>query len=123
MAAAKRYRFVGACGVLQIVLGCLLILAAAVTAFAVLSPWRADIAARLPPESRALLAPATVAGLVMAIVIGAVFILSGQLLLLMRDIHGHLARLDRRDRRRRRVPGSPGERPGVTSRLLPRRTD
>jgi hypothetical protein len=121
MAAAKRYRFVGACGVLQIVLGCLLILAAVVAAFVVLSPWRADIVSKLPPESRALLTPATVAGLVVAIVTGALFVLSGQLLLLMRDIHGHLARLDRRDRRRGRAPGPPGEQPGVMSRLLPRR--
>lgn len=121
MAAAKRYRFVAAFGVLEIVLGCLLILAAAITGFAVLSPWRADIVSRLPPESRALLMPATVAGLVAAIVIGVVLVLSGQLLLLMRDIHGHLARLDRRDRRRGRAPGPPGEQPGVTSRLLPRR--
>jgi uncharacterized iron-regulated membrane protein len=123
MAGAKRYRFVGVCGVLQSVLGCLLILAAVVTAFAVLSPWRTDIISQLPPESRALLTPATVAGLVVAIVIGAGFVLSGQLLLLMRDIHGHLARLDGRDRRRGRAPRMPGERPGVTSRLLPRRTD
>ena len=121
MAAAKRYRFVGACGALQIVLGCLLILAAVVTAFAALSPWRADVVSRLSPESRALLIPATIAGLVVTIVIGAVFVLSGQLLLLMRDIHGHLARLDRRDRRRGRAPGSSGEPPQVTSRLLPRR--
>lgn len=121
MAGAKHYRFAVACGILQIVLGCLLIVAALVTASAVLSPWRADIVSRMSAESRALLTPVTIGGLVVAVMVGVMFVVSGQLLLLMRDIHGHLARLDRRDRRRGRAPGPSGEQPGVTSRLLPRR--
>jgi len=121
MAGARRYRFVGAWGLVQIVVGFIVMLAAALAAFVVLSPWPTDIVARVPGEWRARIAPAAIAGLLLAIVLGGSLVLSGQLLLLLRDIHRHVARLDRRDRRRGRDPGHSADRPDATSRLIPRR--
>ena len=121
MAGARRYRLVGAWGLAQITAGCLVMFVAALGAFAVLSPWPADIVSRVPAEWRTRLAPAAIAGLLLAIVLGGSLVLSGQMLLLLRDIHRHAARLDRRDARRGRDPGRSADRPGATSRLLPRR--
>jgi hypothetical protein len=121
MAGARRYRFVEAWGLLQIVVGCLVMLLGALAAIAILSPWQADVVARVPTEWRARLAPAAIAGLLLAIVLGGSLVLSGQLLLLLRDIHSHLARLDARDRRRGRDSGLSAAQPNATSRLLPRR--
>ena len=121
MAGARRYRFVKAWGLLQIVVGCLVMLFGALAAIAVLSPWPADIVTRVPAEWRTRLAPAAIAGLMLAIVLGGSLVLSGQLLLLLRDIHSHLARLDARDRRRGRDSGLSSTRQDATSRLLPRR--
>ena len=114
MAGARRYRFLGILALIQTVAGCLIIFAAALTAFAVLSPWPAMIVTRVPGEWRGSLAPA-------AIVLGGSLAITGQMLLLLRDIHRHAARLDRRDARRGRDPGRSADRPDATSRLLPRR--
>ena len=121
MAGARRYRLVRAWGLIQIVAGCLVVLVAALAAFAVLSPWPADIVSRVPAEWRTRLAPAAIAGLLLAIVLGGSLVLSGQMLLLLRDIHRHVARVDRRDRRRGRDSDDPSDRRDSTSRLIPRR--
>jgi hypothetical protein len=121
MAGARRYRFVGAWALVQVVVGCLVIFVAALGAFAVLSPWPADIVSRVPDEWRARLAPAAVAAVALAVVFGASLVLSGQMLLLLRDIHRHVARRDARDARRERAAGRGPGRRDVTSRLLPRR--
>ncbi|PYN41970.1 MAG: hypothetical protein DME00_30220 [Candidatus Rokuibacteriota bacterium] len=121
MAGARRYRLVGAWGLAQITAGCLVIFVAALAAFAVLSPWPADIVSRVPAEWRTRLAPAAIAGLLLAIVLGGSLVLSGQMLLLLRDIHRHVARVDRRDRRRGRDSDDPSDRRDSTSRLIPRR--
>jgi hypothetical protein len=121
MAGARRYRLVGAWGLIQIVAGCLVVLVAALAAFAVLSPWPADIVTRVPAEWRTRLAPAAVAGLILAIILGGSLVLSGQMLLLLRDIHRHVARLDRRERRRGGDSGRAADRRDATSRLIPRR--
>ena len=121
MAGARRYCLVGAWGHAQITAGCLVIFVAALAAFAVLSPWPADIVSRVPAEWRTRLAPAAIAGLLLAIVLGGSLVLSGQMLLLLRDIHRHVARVDRRDRRRGRDSDDPSDRRDSTSRLIPRR--
>ncbi|MGH7305351.1 MAG: hypothetical protein ACRELZ_18870 [Candidatus Rokuibacteriota bacterium] len=121
MAGARRYRFVGAWALVQVVVGCLAILAAALVAFAVLSPWSAEIVSRVPEAWRGRLAPVAVAVVSLAVILGASLVLSGQMLLLLRDIHRHVARLDARDARRERAAGRSPDRRGVTSRLLPRR--
>ena len=121
MAGARRYRLVGAWALAQIVAGCLLIFVAALTAFAVLSPWPADIVSRVPAEWRARLAPAAIAAVSLAVILGGSLVLSGQMLLLLRDIHRHVARVDRRDRRRGRDSDDPSDRRDSTSRLIPRR--
>jgi len=120
MAGARRYRLVGAWGLAQITAGCLVMFVAALGAFAVLSPWPADIVSRVPAEWRTRLAPAAIAGLLLAIVLGGSLVLSGQMLLLLRDIH-RVARVDRRDRRRGRDSDDPSDRRDSTSRLIPRR--
>jgi hypothetical protein len=121
MAGARRYRFVGAWGLAQIMVGCLVILVASLAAFAVLSPWPADFVTSVPAEWRTRLAPAAIAGLLLAIVLGGSLVVSGQMLLLLRDIHRHAARLDRRDRHRRHDSGRAADRQDATSRLIPRR--
>ena len=121
MAGARRYRFVGAWALVQIVVGCLVMFAAALTAFVVLSPWPANIVARVPGEWRTRLAPTAIVTVSLAIILGGSLVLSGQILLLLRDIHRHVARLDARDRRRGSDPGRSPDRRDATSRLLPRR--
>lgn len=121
MARARGYRFLGVLALVQMVVGCLIIFAAALTAFAVLSPWPAEIVARVPGEWRTRLAPAAIGGVSVAIVLGGSLAISGQMLLLLRDIHRHVARLDARDARRGREPGRSADRHDATSRLLPRR--
>ena len=121
MAGARRYRFVGAWALVQVVVGGLLIFVAALTAFAVLSPWPADIVSRVPAEWRSRLAPAAIAAVSLLVILGGSLVLSGQMLLLLRDIHRHVARLDARETRRRRDSGRSADQRDVTSRLLPRR--
>src|SRR5215467_6322135 len=123
MARARRYRFVGAWAVVQIVAGSLFVFVAALAAFAVLSPWPPDVVSRVPPELRSRLAPAAIAAVVLAVMLGGSLVLSGQLLLMLRDVHRHVARLDAREarRRRRRDSGRPSDGRDPTSRLLPRR--
>jgi hypothetical protein len=121
LAGARRYRVLGILALVQMVAGCVIIFAAALTAFAVLSPWPAEIVARVPGEWRARLAPAAIGGVAVAIVLGGSLAISGQMLLLLRDIHRHVARLDARDSRRARDPSRSPDRPDATSRLLPRR--
>lgn len=121
MAGARRYRLVGTWGLIQIVAGCLVVLVAALAAFAVLSPWPAEIVTRVPAEWRTRLAPVAIAGLILAIILGGSLVLSGQMLLLLRDIHRHVARLDRRERRRGGDSGRAADRRDATSRLIPRR--
>jgi hypothetical protein len=120
LAGARRYRFLGILALVQVVAGCLTIFAAALTAFAVLSPWPAEIVSRVPGEWRARLAPAAIGGVALAVILGGSLALSGQILLLLRDIHRHVARLDARTRRGRE-PGRSPDRRDATSRLLPRR--
>jgi hypothetical protein len=121
MAAARRYRLVGAWALIQIVAGCLMIFAGALAALAVLLPWPADIPSRVPAEWRSGLAPAVTAAAVVAAIFGGSLVLSGQLLLLLRDIHRRVARLDARDARRGRDSARAPDRQGAASRLLPRR--
>ena len=121
MAGARRYRFVRVWALVQIVAGCLAIFVAALVAFAVLSPWPADIVSRVPDEWRARLAPAAIALVALAVILGGSLVLSGQMLLMLRDIHRHVARLDARAARRARAAGRLPDRREVTSRLLPRR--
>jgi len=121
MAGARRYRFVGVWALAQIVAGSLFVFAAALGAFAVLSPWPADVVSRVPPELRSRLAPAAIAAVVLAVMLGGSLVLSGQLLLMLRDVHRHVARLDAREARRRRDSSRPPDGPDATSRLLPRR--
>lgn len=121
MAGARRYRFLGVLALVQVVAGCLIIFAAALTAFVVLSPWPVELVSRVPGEWRARLAPAAIGGVALAIILGASLAISGQMLLLLRDIHRHVARLDARDARRGREPGRSPDPRDVTSRLLPRR--
>jgi len=121
MAGARRYRFVGFWALAQIVAGSLFVFVAALAAFAVLSPWPADVVSRVPPELRSRLAPAAIAAGVLAVLFGGWLVLSGQLLLMLRDVHRHVARLDAREARRRRDGGRPSDGRDATSRLLPRR--
>ena len=121
MAGARRYRLVGAWGLAQITAGCLVMFVAALAAFAVLSPWPADIVSRMPAEWRSRLAPAAIAAVSLVVILGGSLVLSGQMLLLLRDIHRHVARVDRRDRRRGRDSDDPSDRRDSTSRLIPRR--
>ena len=121
MAGARRYRVLGILALVQMVAGCVIIFAAALTAFAVLSPWPAEIVARVPGEWRTRLAPAAIGGVSVALVLGGSLAISGLMLLLLRDIHRHVARLDARAARRGREPGRSGDERDVTSRLLPRR--
>jgi len=48
-------------------------------------------------------------------------VLSGQLLLMLRDVHRHVARLDAREARRRRDSSGPSDGRDASARLLPRR--
>ena len=121
MAGARRYRFLAILALAQTVAGCLIIFTAVLTAFAVLSPWPGVIVTRVPVEWRERLAPAAIGGVAVALILGGSLAISGQILLLLRDIHRHAARLDARDRRRRREPGRPPGPHDPTSRLLPRR--
>jgi len=121
MAGARRYRFVGVWALVQIVAGSLLIFVAALTAFAVLSPWPADVVSRVPAEWRSRLAPAAIAAVSLAVILGGSLVLSGQMLLLLRDIHRHVARLDARTARRGHDSQRALDRRDATSRLLPRR--
>jgi len=121
LAGARRYRVLRILALVQMVAGCVIIFAAVLTAFAVLSPWPAEIVARVPGEWRGHLAPAAIGGVAVAIVLGGSLTISGQMLLLLRDIHRHAARLDARDARRARDPSRSQDRRDVTSRLLPRR--
>lgn len=121
MAGARRYRFLAILALVQTVAGCLIVFAAALTAFAVLSPWPAAIVMRVPVEWRERLLPAAIGGIAVAIVLGGSLAISGQMLLLLSDIHRHVARLDARARRRNRDPGRPPGSRDATSRLLPRR--
>jgi len=123
MAGARRYRFVGVWALAQIVAGSLFVFVAALAAFAVLSPWPADVVSRVPADLRSRLAPAAIAAVVLAVMLGGSLVLSGQLLLMLRDVHRHVARLDAREarRRRRRDSGRPSDGRDPTSRLLPRR--
>jgi hypothetical protein len=120
LAGARRYSVLRILALVQMVAGCLIIFAAALTAFAVLSPWPAEIVARVPAEWRSRLAPAAIGGVAVAIVLGGSLAISGQVLLLLRDIHRHAARLDARSRRGR-DPGRSADQRDATSRLLPRR--
>jgi hypothetical protein len=121
MAGARRYRLLATWGVVQIVAGCLVMIAAALAVLAVLSPWPADLVAKVPSEWRTRFAPAAVTGLLLAIVVGGSLVVSGQMLIVLRDIHRHAARLDRRDRRRGPDSTRATEGRDATSRLLPRR--
>jgi hypothetical protein len=121
MAAARRYRLVAAWAIGQVVAGSLLIFVAALAAFAVLSPWPADIVSRVPVEWRLGFAPAAIAAIALAVILGGALVLSGQMLLLLRDVHRHVARLEAREARRGRGPQRSPDRRDATSRLLPRR--
>jgi hypothetical protein len=121
VAGARRYRFLAILALAQTVAGCLIIFAAVLTAFAVLSPWPGAIVTRVPVEWRERLAPAAIGGIAVAIILGGSLAITGQMLLLLRDIHRHAARLDARDRRHRREPGRPPGPHDAASRLLPRR--
>lgn len=121
MAGARRYRLVRAWGLVQIVAGSLLVFVAALAAFAVLSPWPGDIVSRVPAEWRSRLAPAAIAAVVLAVMLGGALVLSGQILLLLRDVHRHVARLEAREARRGRDDRRSSDRRDATSRLIPRR--
>lgn len=121
MAGARRYRMLAILALVQVVAGCLIIFTAVLTAFAVLSPWPAGMVARVPAEWRGQLAPAAVGGVAIAIILGGSLAISGQMMLLLRDIHRHVARLDRRNARQIRNPERPSDSRDATSRLLPRR--
>lgn len=120
MAGARRYRLIAAWALVQVAAGLVIMLGAGLAAFAVLSPWPAELVARVPDEWRARLAPVAVPGLLVALAVGGSLVVSGQMLRLLRDVHRHVARLDRRARRRPPEPVRPADR-SVTSRLLPRR--
>jgi len=121
MAGARRYRLVGAWALVQIVAGSLLVFASALIAFAVLSPWPVDIVSRVPAEWRSRLAIAAIATTALTVLLGGALVLTGQMLLLLRDVHRHVARLDGRESRRARESGRSSDRRDATSRLLPRR--
>jgi hypothetical protein len=121
MAGARRYRFIGAWALAQIVAGCLLLFVTALAVLLVLSPWSPGFVAQIPAESRARLVPAAIAAATLAVILGGALVVSGQLLRLLRDIHRHVARLDARDARRARDPERPSNERGATSRLIPRR--
>jgi hypothetical protein len=121
MAGNRRYRFIGAWAIVQILLGCLLVFVTTLVAFVVLSPWSPDFISRMPAESRAMLVSSVIAAIALAVILGGALVLSGQLLLLLRDINRHVARLDARDARRARDPGLSAQQRDATSRLLPRR--
>jgi hypothetical protein len=106
---------------MQIVAGGLVIFAGALTALAVLLPWPADIPSRVPADWRPVLVPGATAVALLAVIVGGSLVLSGQLLLLLRDIYRRVARLDARDARRSRDSAHAPDRQGATSRLLPRR--
>ncbi|HKC98159.1 MAG TPA: hypothetical protein VKG20_09005 [Methylomirabilota bacterium] len=121
MAGARRYRLVGAWALVQMVAGSLIVFASALVAFVVLSPWPVDIVSRVPAEWRSQLAIAAIATAALTVLLGGALVLTGQMLLLLRDVHRHVARLDRRETRRTRESGRSTDRPDATSRLLPRR--
>lgn len=121
MASPRRYRLVRAWALVQIAAGSLLIFVAALVAFAVLSPWPADMVARVPAEWRSRLAPAAIAAVSLAVLLGGALVLSGQMLILLLDIHRHVARLDAREAGRARSTSGSPDRRDATSRLLPRR--
>jgi len=104
------------------VAGSLLVFASAlVVAFAVLSPWPVDIVSRVPEEWRPRLAIAASVMAALTVLLGGALVLTGQMLLLLRDVHRHVARLDGRETTRTRESGRSTDRPDATSRLLPRR--
>lgn len=121
MAGARRYRLVAAWALVQIVAGSLLVFASALVAFAVLSPWPAVIVSRVPVDWRSRLAPAAIATVALMVLLGGALVLTGQMLLMLRDVHRHVARRDAREARRARESGRSPDRPDATSRLLPRR--
>ncbi len=121
MAGSRRYRLLAAWALAQIVTGGLLVFVAALAAFAVISPWPADIVSRVPAEWRSQLAPAAVAAVALLVILGGALVLSGLMLRMLRDVHRHVARLEAREARRGRDTGRVPDRRGPTSRLLPRR--
>jgi len=121
MAGARGYRFVHAWAHVQIVVGLFLVVASGLAVLAVFTSWPVDLVTRLPGEWRARLAPAATVILPLAVVLGGSLVLSGTMLLLLRDIHRHVARTDARDNRRRLEPDRSPERPDATARLIPRR--
>jgi len=121
MAGARGYRFVRAWAHVQIVAGLLVVIASGLAALSVFASWPADFFARVPSEWRAWLVPAAPVILLLAIVLGGTLVLSGKVLLLLRDIHRHVARIDARASRRGLDPDRSTERQDATARLLPRR--
>src|SRR6185369_8621313 len=69
VAGARRYRFLAILALAQTVVGCLIIFAAVLTTFAVLSPGPGAIVTRLPGEWRERLAPAAIGGIAVAIIL------------------------------------------------------
>lgn len=122
MAGAGRYRIVRAWARAQVVTGVLVMTLGGLAALAVFAAWPADLFALVPGSWRALLGPpAAVAVLLVANIVGGSLVLSGQRLLLLRDIHRHLARMDARDKRRALERDASPRPPDATARLLPRR--
>src|SRR5213083_2465625 len=116
MAKARRYLFLRAWAEGQVVGGCLVMILGGLAALAVFMSWPADLFALVPGEWRARLGlPAAALILLLSLVLG------GELLLLLRDIHRRLVRMDARDRRRVRDPERSAERRDATARLIPRR--
>ncbi|PYN83033.1 MAG: hypothetical protein DMD96_03930 [Candidatus Rokuibacteriota bacterium] len=122
MAKARRYLFLRAWAEGQVVGGCLVMILGGLAALAVFMSWPADLFALVPGEWRARLGlPAAALILLLSLVVGGALVLGGELLLLLRDIHRRLVRMDARDRRRVRDPERSAERRDATARLIPRR--
>src|SRR5262249_61582656 len=92
MAGARRYRLLATWGVVQIVAGCLVMIAAALAVLAVLSPWPADFVAKVPSEWRTRVAPAPLTRLLLAILVGGSLAVRRAILVLLRGNPRHSAR-------------------------------
>src|SRR2546427_2784327 len=124
MAKARRYLFLRAWAEGQVVGGCLVMILGGLAALAVFMSWPADLFALVPGEWRARLGlPAAALILLLSLVVGGALVLGGELLLLLRDIHRRLVRMDARDRRRVRDPERSAERRGAAARPISRRRE
>jgi hypothetical protein len=113
-----RYRFTRTVAHVKIALGVIIMVAGAVLAILVFS-YPAFVEGVSPQSSRRDLTYRFLSAAILlgaGVVIGAAFVVLGQLVLVLLDIRARLARIDRRLPRRE----DPADRPPVTERMRPR---